>query len=126
MAKRLAPNSVMIAYLARGIRGVQDLDAEHNLTPRQVKTAIESAQRAGADISDLEEWLHNVKGVTYSVNSRKPVKAGSERIYKAGAHGDASSKTAYIKIPVTPIGAVVGSSIRVTFDEDRIVCERVK
>ena len=126
MPKRLAPNTVMIAYLARGIRGVQELDEKHNLTPRQVKTAIENAQRQGADISDLEEWLHNVKGATYKVNSRKPVKAGSERIYKAGAHGDAHSKTAYIKIPVTPIGAVVGSSIRVVFEDERIVCERVK
>ncbi len=120
--QRLKPGAIADAYLIRGIEGVRELSETcGGLDSRQIKRAIESLEKRGANITNLEDWLFNTYGETYRKRSRRSPEDGTVRHYKAQPHGSSEKKTAYAKIPLNTLGVCIGGAIKVEFGVDSIV-----
>lgn len=87
----------------------------------KVIATFEKNGKDSADLHDLRDIFAEMR--TPGVKGRKPVKAGDTRTYKAQQIGDDGDL--FIRLPVGLTGAVKGSDLSATFNDDGSILVRV-
>lgn len=107
---------VQLAYLMNGISAVQELVDSKTASKATVRRALKKLQETGRDVSSLERWVAEHVGPIG--RGRAAPGPGEIRSYKAQ---QISNSGPFLRLPLDPLGAKKGSTIRVHFENDRIV-----
>lgn len=107
---------IQIAYLLDDIAGVEKLiNGRRNPGPL-LRRALKELVKAGKKTDSLEKYILSNHGT--GTRGRSIPISGQERIYRAQK---LAAGTAFLRLPLAPLGTLKGGKVRVTFENDRIV-----
>ena len=107
---------VQLVYLMNGISAVQELVDSNKASKSTVRRALKKLQETGRDVTSLERWVAEHVGPIG--RGRSAPNAGEMRSYKAQ---QIKNSGPFLRLPLDALGAEKGSTIRVHFENDRIV-----
>lgn len=107
---------IQIAYLLDDIAGVERLIASRKNPGPLLRRALKELIKSGKKTESLEKYILAHHG-TGSRGRSIPI-SGQERIYRAQK---LAAGTAFLRLPLAPLGTLKGGKVRVLFENDRIV-----
>jgi hypothetical protein len=109
-------------YLTGGIGSLDALKGD-GVSDGVFLKALEHLQESGQDTGPLEQWVHQNVDLSTPGRGRPAPTVGNERIYKAQRLKEEGSP--FIRLPVDLLGCRKGSPVKVIFEENRFIVERV-
>jgi hypothetical protein len=107
---------IQIAYLLDDIAGVEKLiNGRKNPAPL-LRRALKELLKAGKKTDSLEKYILANHGT--GTRGRSIPVSGQERVYRAQK---LAAGTAFLRLPLAPLGTLKGGKVRVLFENDRIV-----
>jgi hypothetical protein len=107
---------IQIAYLLDDIAGVEKLINSRKNPAPLLRRALKELVRSGKKTETLEKYILTHHG-TGSRGRSIPL-SGQERIYRAQK---LAAGTAFLRLPLAPLGTLKGGKVRVSFENDRII-----
>lgn len=107
---------IQIAYLLDDIVGVERLINGRKNPGPLLRRALRELVKAGKKTESLEKYILSNHGT--GTRGRSIPVSGQERIYRAQK---LAAGTAFLRLPLAPLGTLKGGKVRVTFENDRIV-----
>lgn len=117
--KLVSYKDIQIAYLMDGIEGVKKIWDSGNASKATVRRAVKLLQGTSSDTTELERWLTDAIGAVG--RGRTAPKPGETRSYKAQQIKNGSP---FLRLPLDSLGVEKGGTVRVRFDDDRIIITR--
>ena len=117
--KLVSYKDIQIAFLMNGVDGVKQIWDSGNASKATVRRAVKLLQGTSSDTTELERWLADTVGAVG--RGRTAPKAGETRSYKAQQIKNGSP---FLRLPLDSLGIEKGATVRVRFDDDRIVITR--
>ena len=117
---RLGFKDVQIAYMIDGVAGVEKLINDKKASKSAVRRALKEFSKAGREVAPLEKWV--VENVGPVGRGRKTPSHGDVRTYRAQ---QIQAGGPFIRLPLDALGVSKGNSVRVAFEQGRIVVEAV-
>lgn len=107
---------IQIAYLLEDIAGVEKLISGRKNPGPLLRRALKELVKAGKKTENLEKFILANHGT--GTRGRSIPVSGQERIYRAQK---LAAGTAFLRLPLAPLGTTKGGKVRVVFENDRIV-----
>ena len=107
---------IQIAYLLEDIPGVERLINGRKNPGPLLRRALKELVKAGKKTENLEKFILANHGT--GTRGRSIPVSGQERIYRAQK---LAAGTAFLRLPLAPLGTLKGGKVRVVFENDRIV-----
>jgi hypothetical protein len=107
---------IQIAYLLDDIAGVEKLINSRKNPGPLLRRALKELVKSGKKTDSLEKYILAHHG-TGSRGRSIPI-SGQERIYRAQK---LAAGTAFLRLPLAPLGTLKGGKVRVLFEGDRII-----
>jgi len=107
---------IQIAYLLEDISGVEKLINGRKNPGPLLRRALKELVKAGKKTENLEKFILANHGT--GTRGRSIPVSGQERIYRAQK---LAAGTAFLRLPLAPLGTLKGGKVRVVFENDRIV-----
>lgn len=107
---------IQIAYLLEDISGVEKLISGRKNPGPLLRRALKELVKAGKKTENLEKFILANHGT--GTRGRSIPVSGQERIYRAQK---LAAGTAFLRLPLAPLGTLKGGKVRVVFENDRIV-----
>ena len=107
---------IQIAYLLDDIAGVERLISNRKNPGPLLRRALKELVKSGKKTDSLEKYILAHHG-TGSRGRSIPI-SGQERIYRAQK---LAAGTAFLRLPLSPLGTLKGGKVRVIFENDRII-----
>lgn len=107
---------IQIAYLLDDIAGVEKLISTRKNPGPLLRRALKELVRSGKKTDSLEKYILAHHG-TGSRGRSIPI-SGQERIYRAQK---LAAGTAFLRLPLAPLGTLKGGKVKVLFENDRII-----
>lgn len=107
---------IQIAYLLDDIAGVERLIGGRKNPGPLLRRALKELVRAGKKTENLEKYILANHGT--GTRGRSIPISGQERIYRAQK---LAAGTAFLRLPLAPLGTLKGGKVRVCFENDRII-----
>jgi hypothetical protein len=106
---------VQIAYLLEGLRGVQQLHVQEQLSGQVVQKAIKILRSLGKDPQDLAQWAK----IQFRAKpkGRPSPKIGEKKFYKAQQIKEGGL---FLRLPVETLVDAKGLDLEVRFEKDLI------
>ena len=112
---------IQIAYLLEDIAGVEKLIKGRKNPGPLLRRALKELVKAGKKTDNLEKYILANHGT--GTRGRSIPVSGQERIYRAQK---LEAGTAFLRLPLAPLGTNKGGKVRVIFENDRIVVKNEK
>jgi len=111
---------IQIAYLIDGVPGVEKLvSGRRNVSPL-LRRALKELIKAGKKTDSLEKFISEEYGP--GTRGRSVPTSGQERLYKAQK---LPAGGPFLRLPLAPLGTDKGGYLRVKFERDRIIVQKV-
>jgi hypothetical protein len=107
---------IQIAYLLDDISGVEKLINNRKNPAPLLRRALKELVKSGKKTESLEKYILSHHG-TGSRGRSIPL-SGQERIYRAQK---LAAGTAFLRLPLAPLGTIKGGKVKVSFENDRII-----
>lgn len=107
---------IQIAYLLNDIPGIQNLIADKKNPAPLLRRALKELTKSGKKTDTLEKYIIANYGV--GTRGRSIPTTGQERIYRAQK---LASGTAFLRLPLAPLGTLKGGKVKVVFENDTII-----
>jgi hypothetical protein len=107
---------IQIAYLLDDIVGVERLIGSRKNPGPLLRRALKELVKAGKKTESLEKYILTHHGT--GTRGRSIPVSGQERIYRAQK---LAAGTAFLRLPLAPLGTLKGGRVRVFFENDRII-----
>lgn len=107
---------IQIAYLLEDIAGVEKLIVNRKNPAPLLRRALKELVKSGKKTDTLEKYILSHHG-TGSRGRSIPL-SGQERIYRAQK---LIAGTAFLRLPLAPLGTIKGGKVKVLFENDRII-----
>lgn len=107
---------IQIAYLLDDIPGVEKLIADRKNPGPLLRRALKELVKAGKKTESLEKYILANHGT--GTRGRSIPISGQERVYRAQK---LAAGTAFLRLPLAPLGTLKGGKVKVIFENDRIV-----
>ncbi len=107
---------IQIAYLLDDIAGVEKLIGGRKNPGPLLRRAFKELVKAGKKIDTLEKYILANHGT--GTRGRSIPISGQERVYRAQK---LAAGTAFLRLPLAPLGTLKGGKVKVVFENDRIV-----
>jgi hypothetical protein len=112
---------IQIAYLLEDIAGVEKLINGRKNPGPLLRKALKELVRAGKKTENLEKYILANHGA--GTRGRSIPISGQERVYRAQK---LAAGTAFLRLPLAPLGTTKGGRVRVVFENDRIIVKNEK
>jgi hypothetical protein len=107
---------IQIAYLLDDISGVERLIGSRKNPGPLLRRALKELLKAGKKTDSLEKYILANHGT--GTRGRSIPISGQERIYRAQK---LAAGTAFLRLPLAPLGTLKGGKVRVFFEDDCII-----
>lgn len=107
---------IQIAYLLNDIAGIEKLIANRKNPAPLLRRALKELTKSGKKTDTLERYVLSKYG--NGSRGRSLPTSGQERIYRAQ---QLSSGTAFLRLPLAPLGTLKGGKVKVYFENDSII-----
>lgn len=112
---------IQIAYLVEDISGVEKLIKDRKNPGPLLRKALKGLVKAGKPTASLEKYILANHGT--GTRGRSIPVPGQERVYRAQK---LAAGTAFLRLPLAPLGTSKGGRVRVLFEDDKIIVKRDK
>lgn len=107
---------IQIAYLLDDISGIEKLISGRKNPGPLLRRALKELTKAGKKTDSLEKYILTNHGT--GSRGRSIPSSGQERVYRAQK---LAAGTAFLRLPLAPLGTMKGGKVRVLFENDRII-----
>jgi hypothetical protein len=118
---RISNKDLQVAFLVNGIEGVQAMTADNVPAKATLQAAIDSLENLGQEVAPLVAFMDTLHPAGDGSRGRSAPEVGDTRTYKAQVVKDGE---AFLRLPLSTLGALKGENITVAFADGQIVVTR--